>query len=166
MFHIDCVKDPTWQCLKNTRRHMLFEKSHSRLQLLLHFSVLILGHSGFTFPEFVHLLSWALKIRLWGYWRNLWMIKQEIHYLLYASAKDKLWFVITVYLFMRLMSTRNPTHYQSSIVLCLNQSVMQPNKVFMLPGNGELWLLERAQRGLGTDFILLTYQPIHLQNIF
>lgn len=46
--------------------------SHSRLQLLLHFSVLILGHSGFTFPQFVHLLSWALKVRLWGRWRNLW----------------------------------------------------------------------------------------------
>lgn len=54
--------------------------SHSRLQLLLHFSVLLLGHSGFTFPQFVHLLSWALKVRLWGCWRNLWMIKQEISY--------------------------------------------------------------------------------------
>lgn len=35
---------------------------------------------------------------------------------------------------------------------------MQPNEVFMLPGNGELWLLERAKCGLGRDSILSTYR--------
>lgn len=55
---------------------------------------------------------------------------------------------------MRVLSARSPTHYKSSIILCLNQSVMQPDEVFMLPGNGELWLLERAKCGLETDSIL------------
>lgn len=35
----------------------------------------------------------------------------------------------------------------------------------MLPGNRELWLLERAKCGLGTELILPTYQQIHVKNI-
>lgn len=60
---------------------------HSRLQFLLHFSVLILGHSGFTFPQFVHFLPWALKVRFWGCRRNLWTKMQEMHYFRFLEKK-------------------------------------------------------------------------------
>lgn len=77
----------TWHGLKNTSNQWCFVwVSHSRLQLLLHFSVLLLGHSGFTFPQFVHLLSWALKVRLWGRWRNLWKIKQKRNYFRFMTG--------------------------------------------------------------------------------
>lgn len=107
-----------------------YSVSHLRFQLLLHLRVLLLGHGGFTFSQFVHFLSWALKVRLWGCWRNLKndeagkkriKIPRKTH-------MDKLNVVwnkqighntASVY-----MSVRSPTHYQASIVLCFNQSVM------------------------------------------
>lgn len=78
----------------HTQKRQLKEKScliwvlHSRLQFLLHFSVLILGHSCFTFPQFVHFLSWALKIRFWGCRRNLWTKMQEMHYFRFLKKKN------------------------------------------------------------------------------
>lgn len=77
----------------HTQKRQLKEKScliwvlHSRLQFLLHFSVLILGHSCFTFPQFVHFLPWALKIRFWGCRRNLWTKMQEMHYFRFLKKK-------------------------------------------------------------------------------
>lgn len=77
-------KEDRWRFTHtHTKKRQLKEKScliwvlHSRLQFLLHFSVLILGHSGFTFPQFVHFLPWALKVRFWGWRRNLWTKMQK-----------------------------------------------------------------------------------------
>lgn len=75
-----CKENSTWK--SETILHEAVElwskmpgvlfKVHSRLQLLFHFCVLILCHCCFTFTQFVHLLSWALKIRFRGWWRDLW----------------------------------------------------------------------------------------------
>lgn len=42
----------------------------------------------------------------------------------------------------------SPTYDQTSIVLGFNQSIMQPDEIFMLPGNREVWLLEGTQCSL------------------
>ena len=57
----------------------LTQGENSRLQFLLHLGVLLLRHRGFTFPQFVHFLPRALKVRFgWG-WGDLmrWRIEKK-----------------------------------------------------------------------------------------
>lgn len=82
--------------LHTQKKRQLKEKScliwvlHLRLQLLLHFSVLILGHSCFTLPQFVHFLPWALKVRFWGCRGNLWTKMQEKMWICRHKDKQRL----------------------------------------------------------------------------
>lgn len=57
-----------------SKLHVVLFELHLRLQLLFHFCVLVLRHCCFTFTQFVHLLPWALKIRLRRCWRDLRMM--------------------------------------------------------------------------------------------
>lgn len=59
--------------------------------------------------------------------------------------------------YVSVVYVHSQTHYEASVILRLNQSVMEPDEVFVLPGDWELRLLERAKCGLRRELTWLSY---------